>query len=164
MASEADNEHDDHMSPDQVVPTFEVELTDVEEALLKKLPFEGENQDKKKCGLVCFEEMIGQDEYESGRWLQVSQSVYGICALIFVQLGAPKDIVEFIFVFFFTFLPCLVIGFVQGYLVYKLLENLHSYAEASRQTEDLSFAGACTGEASGSLPKVEYLFNMVVDT
>ena len=60
MASEADNEHDDHMSPDQVVPTFEVELDHVEEALIKKLPYSGENADKEGCWSVDFEERLVQ--------------------------------------------------------------------------------------------------------
>ena len=103
--------------------TLEVENLSEEEALLKKLPKEGENADTKKCGLVCFEEMIGPDEYKSGRWLQVSESVYGFCVLWFVQNGAPTDIGGFILIFFVAFLPCFVIGFVQGYLIYKLLDG-----------------------------------------
>ena len=100
--------------------TLEVENLSEEEALLKKLPIFA---DKKKCGLVCFEEMIGPDEYESGRWLQVSESVYGFCVLTFVSEGAPTHIRLFIAAIFMTFIPCLVIGFVQGYLIYKLLDG-----------------------------------------
>lgn len=103
--------------------TLEVGHDNVEEALLKKLPLEGENADTKKCWSVPFEETIGPDECASGRWLQVSESVYGFCVLLFVQYGVPTDIGGFILIFFINFLPCLVIGFVQGYLIYKLLDG-----------------------------------------
>ena len=111
----------------------EAELDNIEEALLKKLPQEGENADKKKCWSVSFEETIGPDECASGRWLQVSESVYGVCVLIFVQTGVPTDIVLLIVQLgWLTFGPCLVIGFVQGYLIYKLLDG-------TPQLEDTDF-------------------------
>ena len=93
--------------------TLEVGHDDVEEALLEKLPLEGENADTKKCS---FEEIIIDNlEYESGRWLQVSESVYGFCVLASVQVGVATYIGDFVGNVLVTFLPCLVIGFVQGY-------------------------------------------------
>ena len=122
----SDNEivqDENHVSPDAVAPTPKDENLSVEETLLKKLPEEGENEDKKKCWSVSFEETIGPDECASGRWLQVSESVYGFCVLSFVQREVPTDIGDFIDAFLVTFLPCFVIGFVQGYLIYKLLDG-----------------------------------------
>jgi len=108
--------HDvNHASPDEVVYALKVENLSVEEALLKTLPKEGENADKKKRGLVYFEEMIDVDEYESGRWLQASESVYGFCVLAFVQVGVATYIGDFVGNVLVTFISCLVIGFVQGY-------------------------------------------------
>ena len=90
--------------------------------------------------------MIDQNEYESGRWLQVSESVYGFCVLYFVQDGAPTNIIEFIGYFLFAFLPCLVIGFVQGYLIYKLLDG-------TPQLEDTDF---CANE------NTRFLFTCII--
>ena len=104
------------------MPTFEVELDHVEEALLKKLPFKVKMQIRRDVGCL-FEKKIGKDECKSGRWLQVSESVYGFCVSYFVQDGVPTDIAGAFAVFFFTFTPCLVIGFVQGYLIYKLVDG-----------------------------------------
>lgn len=103
--------------------TLEVGHDNVEEALLKKLPEEGENADTEGCWSVSFEKMIGKEECQSGRWLQVSESVYGFCVLVFVQNGVFTDIEGLFAAFLMIFLPCFVIGFVQGYLVYKLLDG-----------------------------------------
>lgn len=129
--------------------TLEAELDDVEEALLKKLPIEGENADKKKCWSVSFEQTIGPDECGSARWLQVSQSVYGVCVLIFVGSGVPRvlNIHSVMFIFIFTFLPCFVIGSVQGYLVYKLLDG-------TPRLEDSNF---CTDEKD-----TRFLFTCII--
>ena len=124
--------------------TLEVEYDDVEEALLKKLPWEGENEDKEGCYSVDFERMIGKEELSSGRWLQVSESVYGMCVCYFVQDGAPTD--SIIGVFLVTLSPCLVIGFVQGYLIYKLLDG-------TPQLEDTDF---CANE------NTRFLFTCII--
>ena len=126
--------------------TLEVEHDDVEEALLKKLPLKGENEDKEGCYSVDFERMIGKEELSSGRWLQVSESVYGMCVCFFVQVGVPTDIGGFIPVFLVTFGPCLVIGFVQGYLIYKLLDG-------TPQLEDTDF---CANE------NTRFLFTCII--
>ena len=105
MASESGNEHDDHTSPDQVVPTFEVELDDVEEAFLEKLPKEGESADTEGCCSVDFERMIGKEEYGSGRWLQVGGSVYGYCILHCLQHGLMQGTTFYLsYIQFFS--PC----------------------------------------------------------
>ena len=95
-----------------------VDSASVEEKLLNKLPFEGENSDKKKCFSVSFEQMIGAEELVSGRWLQVSQSVYGFCVLHVISRGFDfNDIFSIMFYLYSFLVPCFVIGFVQGYLI-----------------------------------------------
>ena len=126
--------------------TLEVGHDDFEEALLKKLPEEGKNADKKKCWSVSFEETIGPYECASGRWLQVSESVYGMCVLQFVQGGVPTVIGGIIEVIVGVFLHCLVIGFVQGYLIYKLLDG-------TRKLEDTDF---CANE------NTRFLFTCII--
>ena len=124
----------------------EVENLHVEEALLKKLPPRGENADEKKCWSVSFEETIGKEECASGRWLQVSQSVYGFCLGSFLLNGVPTNIVGFIGACLATLLPSLVIGFVQGYLIYKLLDG-------TPQLEDTDF---CANE------NTRFLFTCII--
>ena len=67
--------------------------------------------------------MIGKEELGSGRWLQVSESVYGLSVLTLVQEGIPTAIGGLICSIPLIFGPYLVIGFVQGYLIYKLLDG-----------------------------------------
>ena len=77
---------------------IELKLDHEDQAFLDKLPLSGEKADKEKCYSVNFEKTIGPDELESGRWLQVSKSVYGLGIL--GRLNIPiADIGDFFFFF-----------------------------------------------------------------